>query len=154
MKFKIIVMFCFFAMLNGVKAHRIVDIQRSNGFFGFYGTVDQSYMGTINGEPWWNLYCHGWGTTRCKMRYISTGSVTHQEEEVTVSEDNTLGDLMDAVETNEISVGVTTGETFRHYQTTLSDNSVVDIYIALTWAPDPNDTNGSVFHATITNSLD
>jgi hypothetical protein len=152
MKFKIILVVSFFVLVSSIKANRIVDIYRKNGFCGFYNNVEQVYMGSLNGADWWTLTCIGPGTNRCKMHYIY-GIVTLQDE-IAVAEDNLLGDLMDNTETDEISNGNTTGQVIKHYQSTLSDNSVADIYITLSWAPDPNDSGNTLFHARITNSLD
>lgn len=152
MKLKIVLVTCFFAIVSSINAHRIVDIHRSNGFLGHYNEITQTYMGKLNGSDWYQLNCVGPGFNRCKLRYI-TGFVSRAEE-IARAEDNLLDNLMVAVEADEIEEGVTTGETYKHYQTTLSDGSVVDIHITLTWRPDPDDNNSTLFHATITNSND
>ncbi len=153
MKVKVLLALCFFGLVNAASAHRIVEIYRSGGLFGYYSDVRQTFMGYFSGgAEWWVLECTDPGFVKCKLR-PSAGKTVRQGE-IEEIEDNKLSDLMLEIETGQIANNVTTGSQTKHYQSTLSDNSVIDIYIAISWRPDPNGSGKTLFHADITNSDD
>ena len=151
-KLVLIVALALFGIVNQASAHLIVDISRSNGFFGYYNHVEQQYMGQLNGCSWYTLVCENPGFIKCKLRYIAR--TTPRDGEIGEIESTKVTDLMTEVETNQINNGTPTGQTTRHYQSTLSDNSVIDIYVTLSWSPDPAHTGYSLFHAEVMNSED
>jgi hypothetical protein len=153
MKKSILFLFLLLGLSYAGSAHvtRYVNIERHNGFFGFYSWVDQQFMGyTGSGIEVWNLMCQDPGFVRCRIK--ATGARPSRDAEIVEIEDNTLADLMLDIEQNNISQGTTTGQVQKHYQSTLSDGSTADIYMTVSWQPDPNDSNASLFYAEISDN--
>lgn len=146
MKVKVLLALCFFGMINAASA-RIVDIHRANGLFGHYAEITQIYMGILNGEQWWTLDCQDPGFSKCKLR--PSAGKTQRQLDIEDAENNTLETLMTTIE----NTGTASGNESHHYQVTI-DGVVVDIYISISWEPDPNNSGMTLFHATITNSED
>lgn len=144
MKVKVVLTLALLGILSTASA-RIVDISRRNGFFGHYSEVRQTYMGNLNGEQWWTLDCSNPGTVKCKLR--PSAGKTQRQLDIEEVENNSLDNLMQTIE----NTGTASGNESHHYQTTI-DNVVVDIYITISWQPDPNDSTNTLFHASISNS--
>jgi hypothetical protein len=149
MKKLVLIALCLVGASN-IKASRIVEIYRSGGFFGYYGDIKQTFMGWIGNEQWWILECHDWGFTQCKLR--PSAGRTQKQLEIEEIENTQLSNLMTSIETDEINNGNTNGEQTKHYQSTLSDGSVVDIYLTISWSPDTEHSGDTKFTARITNS--
>lgn len=150
---KIILSLCFLALAKISSAHvtRIVEISRHDGLFGYYSDVEQKFLGYFSsGAEWWSLVCENPGFVRCRLR--ASAGKSSRDLEIEDVENAKLDDLMLNLENDQISQGHTTGEATNHYQTTLSDNSTIDIYITITWQPDPNDPGGTLFHAEISDN--
>jgi len=149
MKKTVLIALFFFGMIGTSSAHRIVEISRSNGLFGFYSDIEQVFMGYIGTVEWWVLTCNNPGFVRCRLR--ATAGKPPREAEIEEIENTKLSDLMMTIEETEIPNNPT-GEDTKHYQTTLSDYSIVDIYVVINWHPDPNNSNNTLFHADISHN--
>lgn len=144
MKVKVLLTLALFGILSTASA-RIVDISRRNGLLGFYGKITQTYMGTLNGQDWWVLDCCDPGVNRCKFR--PSAGKTQRQLDIEEVENSNLATLMLNIE----NTGTGSGNESHHYQVSI-DNVVVDIYITISWEPDPNDSSNTLFHANISNS--
>lgn len=153
MKKTTLLLFLLLGLSFAGSAHvtRYVSIERHNGFFGFYNWVDQQFMGYMsNGTEMWQLLCLDPGFVRCRIK--ATGARPSRDAEIVEIEDNKLADLMLEIEQTDISQGTTSGSVQKHYQSTLSDGSTADIYMTVSWQPDPNDSNASLFQAEISDN--
>jgi hypothetical protein len=149
MKKQLFFLLCLLGLVGTISAKRIVDIHRSNGLFGHYRDLDQTFMGYFqNGTEWWILNCENPGFVNCSLR--ATAGKTQRESEIEAIENIKLSDLMIEIEADEIEDNNTSGSTTRHYQSTLTDGSTVDIYIVISWQPDPGNSENTLFHAEIT----
>lgn len=153
MKKLIVIALCLFGTIKDISAHRVVEVSQHGGLFGFYGHREQTLIGYFpNGDQWWFLECWGPGVLSCRLR--PTAGKPPRAAEIEEVENAKLDNLMLTIQTDQIDNNVTSGHQLKHYQTTLSDNSVVDIYIDITWSVDPADPSKTLFRADISNSDD
>jgi len=126
----------FLIMANVLSARTIVNSSRNNGGIFGYSNVKQTYLGKDeSGNTLWNLTCSQPGTTSCKIHLSNlwTGN-TPRETEIsgieTANYHTASAWLDNQIDTNNVNSGSVT----KHYQTTLSDNTVLNTYVKIVWA--------------------
>jgi len=126
----------FLIMANVLSARTIVNSSRHNGGLFGYNNVKQIYLGDDQaGNRHWSLTCRNPGFTSCKIHISSlwTGN-TPREVEIsgieTANYHTASAWLDNQIDTNNVNSGSVT----KHYQTTLSDNTVLNTYVKIVWA--------------------
>lgn len=139
MKTKFYILVAFFAMSITLNAKPVVHVIKSGGFLNLYNFVESQYIGfdvhntTIH---YYNLTCLNPGWIRCKLQYANYVSDTNPSDtDVASAEINSVNNAIEwadnEIETNQVASGTTT----KHYAITLPNNTVLDVYVKLTWAP-------------------
>jgi hypothetical protein len=132
--------------ISELSAKRIVEVYKSNGFFGLYNYTRSTFEGVDQyGNYHYKLVCFDPGTTRCRLTHapfrVAPTTIDQEIEEL----ENGF------IEQTIVQIGEDnpSGEVTKKYQSTLSYGTIIWTYVEINWEQDPSNPDNTVYHTTV-----
>lgn len=138
-------------LVNSVEARLIVNSHKKNGGLFGYNDVKQTFNGyDQNGNENWTLNCYDPGFASCRVRSTAMAMPSDPIEAETLtamvnSHNSAFGWVENEIDNNNQA----SGTALKHYLVQLSNNTYIDIYVQISWQPDPNDSSATIINAEV-----
>jgi hypothetical protein len=141
-----VALFISLGFISELNAKRIVDVYKSDGFFGLYNHVRSTFEGVDEyGNYHYKLTCFDPGTTRCRLTHAPARvAPTPIEQEIEELENGFIEQTI-----TQIGEADPSGDVTKKYQSTLTDGTIIWTYVEINWETDPSNPDNTVYHTTV-----